>query len=214
MPLRARLLDMGQVSPWRAFGLRLALAEALGPEDAPALLVACAASSVVAVGEDRESLGEIDPAAGNAGRVPVLQLPGGAPARRIEEGDLLLSLLVPGERAAELALPAANQDRHAWLASLVEAAGGRKLEAGAADIDELAGGFALTVWLGFELAAAAGRPPSSPAELGEALLQELERRADLELVPSMPMPEELDAVYAWEARLVAAAERREASTAA
>lgn len=216
MTLRARLLDMGQVHPWRAYGLRLALAELLAAEDAPLVLLACAASAVVTVGDDRGSSGEIAAAAGEAVQVPVLRLPGGSPARRIDEGDLLLSLMVPRERAADLALPAANEDRHAWLASLVEAAGGPDLEAGAADVDVLAAGIELTAWLGCARAAspAAGRPAGSPAELGEALLRQLERRTDLELVPSMPRPEELDAVYEWERRLVAAAEREAASTVA
>lgn len=213
MPVRARLLDMGQVTPWRAYGLRLALADALRPDDPPVLLLACAASPAVAVGEDREVPGEGDPPVGEARRMPALRLPGSAPARRIEEGDLLLSLLVPGERATDLDLPSASADRRAWLASLVEAAGGPGLDAGAADVDTVAGGFVLTAWLGFDPAAGAagGRPARSPAELGEALLQQLERLTELELVPSMPMPEELDAVYAWERRLAASAERRAAT---
>jgi hypothetical protein len=211
MPVRARLLDMGQVTPLRAHSLRLALAEALGPEDDPALLVACAATSLVAIGEEREVVDEVDLEACDARRVQVMRLPGDATAGLIAEGDLLLWLILPEGRAAELNLPAAPAGRQAWLVSLLTAAAGAEtLGVGTVGVDTVASSLVLTVCLG--VGDAADPPAQSPAELAESLLQVLERQAGLELVPSMPLPEELDAVYEWDQRLVAAAERETAPT--
>jgi hypothetical protein len=201
---------MGQVTPLRAHSLRLALAEALSPADPPALLVACATSSLVALGEDREAFGEVDPTAREIRRLPLLRLPGSAPAHLISEGDLLLWLVLPGECAAQLNLPAVDEGRQAWLASLLAAVGGPEFDPGQITVDSAAGGVVLGACLSFELdpGGAEGRPVRSPAEVGEWFLQLLEQRTGLELVPSMPLPEELDAVYEWDARLAAAADRQ------
>ncbi len=216
---------MGQVGPVRAHSLRLAIAEALGVEGEPALLVACTTAPAVTLGGDRDLPAEVDLVACGELQVPVLRLAGEAAAAVHTEGALWLSLLLPDERAAGSGLPARGEGRRGWWSGLLdEAVGEEKPATRAIGVDEVAGCLVLTAYLGFGVeerlserllrrpAAAITEgehrvaPRSSPADLAESMLQVLERRAGLELVPSMPLPAELDAVYDWERKLAAMAE--------
>ena len=227
MVLRARLLDMGEVGALRAHSLCLAVAESLEEESGPVVLLARASSPAVTQGESSPSDGEIDLAACHAARVPVLRLPGAAPAALIEEGALLVRLLLPAARAAQLGLPPHEEGRYAWLRGIL-AASGVEGEAAFSRVEALAGSLVLTAGIRFGhdpglAGLIAGRSPAvtgekamalperSPAEVAESFLRGLEERAGLELVPSMPMPQEHEAINAWDRRLATRAETEAAA---
>ncbi len=205
----------------RAHSLRLAVAGTMSATGEPALLVACAATPVVTLGESRDASAEVDVEACAARRVPLVSLPGDAPTCAVGEGDLLVSLILPAGRAGELGLPSDAAGRRRWLAAIAaEAAGGGREEV-PVGLERSRASLALTLCLGCGLDSrldgllrtpprAAGREaapkaPPGPAEVAENLLRRLETEADLELVPSMPMPAELDACYDWDRRLVESA---------
>lgn len=249
--MRARLLDMGEVSALRSQSIFHAVAAGTAVEDDPALLLARPAAAYLALGEGAPGEGRVtvgvDLAHCRENRIPVVRsFLGGAPLV-IDENHLLFALALPTARAGELDLDGAPQRRNARFAEILVAAyaalgievaffpfdellaGGRRIGWMAAA--ELGDGLCLVAGLPFaidrplisrllgvdaggytsvhgELAPQSGDPGSSaPGELpdlaamAEALIGAAEAALGLELIPSMPTPGELDAIFDWDRRL-------------
>jgi hypothetical protein len=124
-----------------------------------------------------------------------------------------------------------DADCRAWLAGAVATAGVDG-ERAMCEVDTAGQGLVLTVFVGFgdeerlaallpgrstavvEAGGSASAAEQSPAEIAESVLNALEERAGLELVPSMPTPEELESVYEWDRRLAARVESEAVTPAA
>ncbi len=219
MPLRTRLLDMGELGAVRALALCRALAESAAE---PAVLVARTVSPAVTVGRETDAAAAVDLALCAARAVPVVRLPGAGPATAIATGSLVTSLILPLAAATELGLPDSPDRLGGRLLDLLPAAEGLAdgAPSRATTIETVGTAVVVTVRMAFdpdprlvgvliggrgEVGGGGAGAQRSPAELAESLLAALERRVGLELVPSMPLPEELDGVWGWERRLAGTA---------
>jgi len=217
--MRARLLDIGEVGPVRSQSTYHAVLAGIGEDDDPALLVARPVATLVSVGDVASD--EIDLQASLDGGLPVVRRLVGGPTEILDENDLLIQIVMPVRKAPPEAPAYAARPVVEMLAGLginaePDASGGLQTAAGrlgrvqAAIVDS-----ALCIAYSLTWSGPAGIPggssssvtaemddPISLADLAEALLVALESHFSLELIPSMPAPGELEAVYEWDSRLL------------
>ncbi len=236
--MRARLLDMGEVSAVRSQSIYHAIAATMGPQDSPVAVVIRPASRLVSIGIDRDPATEIDLGLCLEKRIPVLRRLLGGPAELIAENRLLSSFLIPEDGAASLrkTTPAPLTDACRTLGLEPRLGSSGELLVGdeadpprqvgtrqtgtlegswcmvaslARDPEPLERASVLLLHRGTE---AGGYPLSSLAEeledrpdfatVAERLVEAIEDSFEVELVPSMPTPDEMDAIYEWDERLV------------
>ncbi|MCP4202013.1 MAG: hypothetical protein GY769_08775 [bacterium] len=234
--MRARLLDMGEVSAVRSQSIYHAIAAAMGQDDSPVGVLLRPASSLVSIGVDRDPADEVDLESCLEDRIPVLCRRLGGGAEFVGPNRLLFDFLMPRRRIDELQPPTpeplAETCRALGLPSTLGLSGeiltgepggplrqvGRSQSGPLGESMCLAASLALdpeppehdSVLIGRRVTAddhtvsslaaeLAGRPDFST--VAEALVEAVEDTYEVELVPSMPTPAEMDAIYDWDERL-------------
>lgn len=247
--MRARLLDLGEVSALRSQSIPHAVAAGMADDHHPALLLAQPSGAYVLVGAEAAgesaSAGSVKVESCRERGVAVLAARLGGAPRLVDGNQLLVTLALPLARAGELGLDGPPERRNARFAAALAAAwatlgieveffpfdellaGGRRI--GWLGGAELEGGLCLAAALPFDVdarlhaellgidartltsvrgeletvdagpAAAASLPDL--AAMAEAVAAAAEEVLDLELIPSMPTPGELEAIYDWDRRL-------------
>lgn len=114
--MRARLLDLGNVSALRAESLPHALTAAAPPDGDPGLVLLRPASRYVSVGLARDLESEVDLAFCAAHDLPVLRRHGTGAAAVRDENRLLFHWVLPAARAVEAGLPPDLDARREYLA--------------------------------------------------------------------------------------------------
>lgn len=222
--MRARLLDMGEVGAVRSQSLFHAVTAALRADAAPVVVLLGPQSPYVTIGEGREAAEEVDLDFCRRSALPVIRRRGGGEALLFGTGHLLFGVLAPKALAAELGDPAylaraATMACRSLGVDADTAAGavrvaGRRI--GHVESVEIGDG----VWLAGSLAlvsdpelaanvfpdrddaptdvAREAGAPAAPATVAEALVEACETCFSLELIPAMPAPEEMDAIYEWD----------------
>jgi lipoate-protein ligase A len=199
-PVQSRLLDMGSVAAVRSESIYHAVAAAMRPNDDPVVVMLRPDSGYVGVGREEGAADGIDLEFCRRRGIPVIR-------RHVDGGAVL-----PAYR--ELGIPVSyTRDRG------VRVAGKRIGDMGSGEIGD-AFCFAGSMVYSFdaELASRVVRVASPEVEvtcmrehldeprqldaIGEALARAIEACYRTELVPSMPTPDELDAIYVWDRRLV------------
>ena len=199
----ARLLDMGEVAPVRSQSLFRALASLAEPPGLPLLALAIPASELVLIGTGGElAPSEID-SCRNRG-VPVLPWPGES-VRRLDRKRLVFQLVVLESAALERGWTSAEDNEVADLvARACRRAGLESARADATEISSADGAIGAVevctsagrvVVLGDLAVAVAGRGGLEPAALAEGLVSTFEEAMGLEFEPSLPTPDELEAIY-------------------
>ncbi|MDH3254242.1 MAG: hypothetical protein OEM62_04550 [Acidobacteriota bacterium] len=100
--MRARLLDMGEVGPIRAYSIPHAVTAGLDHASEPALILISPASPVVSLDQTTGAPLEIDLGLCAEHGIPVVRRRGGLGTTLVGPGHLLLALSVPRSRAAEI----------------------------------------------------------------------------------------------------------------
>lgn len=217
--MQARLLDIGEVGPVRSQSAYHAVLSGIGADDVPVVVLARPAGTLVSVGDTQE--GEVDLRESLESGLPVVRRLTGGPTEILDENDLLIQVVMPVAKAPAEAVPTAAKPAVEMLAAfgisavqdeeggLVTATGrlGR-VHAGVLDA-------ALYVLYSLAWSGPAGVPggctssvtaqmdePVSLADMAESFLAGLEHHFGLELIPSMPTPSELEAIYDWDGRLL------------
>lgn len=217
--MRARLLDLGEVGPVRSQSAYHAVLAEIDGDDDPVLLLVRPVATLVSVGD--AGCEEIDLQAFLDSGLPVVRRLTGGSTEILDENDLLIQIVMPVAKAPDGAVPTAAQPVVEMLVGLgisatVSDSGGLHTEAGrlgrvhAAVVES-----ALCIAYSLTWSGPAGIPggcsssvtaemeePVSLAEMAELLLAALERHFSLELIPSMPTPGELEAIYDWDGRLL------------
>lgn len=226
--MRARLLDMGEVGAVRTQSLWHAVTACLRPGDDPVALLLRSSERLVALPETLEAADAVDLDECRRRGVPVVSRRTGGSPILIDPGQLLWHLLLPPADAGEVE-PAAGERLAAALGEAAAEACAAVSEAGeetrSVEVESgtLAAAAGEAVWGSVrfvltypgELAEALLAPrfvsPLAPLDgtpapnvLAEAFAGALERRLGWELVPSMPTPAELEAVYELDLELSAA----------
>lgn len=239
--MRARLLDMGEVSAVRSQSIYHAIAATAGADDPPVAVLLSPASELVAVGRNVDVSNALDLESCLLDRIPVLRRRLGSDVRPIEKNRLLLYVLLPGSSGEELTIQAERLavDICHGLGVKVEVRFGQLVVVSTSSADVRSLGITEVdvvediPCFGIELAVALesdkvsiaahlgvresdlestslsremGRPIES-AVVAEAMIEFLEKNLGLELVPSMPTPAEMEAVYEWDERLVVRSDR-------
>ncbi len=241
--MRARLLDLGDVSAVRSQSVYHAVTAGMEPEDDPVLILVRPVTTAVAIGSFKGSMPDLDFCA--ARRLPVIWRHDGSGTNVLDENRLCFQLAVSRERSYELGLPRDPAVRFERLAGAsVEAYRRLGIDAafrpfnhvhvgelliGCIDLAEIGQGICAATAMIFDfnpellagvqrtsiaeiestrtsirrqLADAPGSVlPDLPA-IAEAVVAAWESCFDLELVPSLPTPEEMEAVHEWDERLV------------
>lgn len=95
---RARLLDMGRVSPLNSQAVYHGLAEAMGPESEPALILVRPNAPYISIGAHQELEKEVDTAyCGQAG-LPIYRRHVGGGAVLLDESQVFFQFVVPNRR--------------------------------------------------------------------------------------------------------------------
>lgn len=233
--MRARLLDMGEVSAVRSQSIYHAVAAAMGPGDSPVAILLRPASRLVSIGVDRHAVDQIDLALCLEHRIPVIRGFAAGPPRVIDRNRLLVSCAFPTGTAEGLDTiadgPVVEACRALGLAVRLGSSGeilaGENGESspravGSVRIGTLERASCLVADLAVEpalplpegmlvpgavrvpassLTDELGEPPESAA-VAEAVVKAFESSFALELLPSMPTPDEMEAIYEWDERLV------------
>ncbi len=128
--MRARLLDLGEVSAIRSQSLPHALTAAARPDGEPALVLLRPLSRYVSIGLARDLESEVDLAFCAENGLPVIGRHGAAAATLRDENQLLFHLVASAARASEAGLPAGLVGRCEYLARpQIEAFRGMGIEA-------------------------------------------------------------------------------------
>ncbi len=249
--MRARLLDMGEVSAVRSQSLARAAAAVLDPASDPVVVLVKPSEPIVSIGGSAPAPESVALDFCRAERIPVVRSPRREGAWFHGPGHLLLELVTPPGRASELGLGAESgrwPDRAARPLVAVCAQLGLDARVGERGRIEVAGrciarfeashlpSSVAVSWdlfvgsepgeLEAEARALAGSDgistrelreslaarrtsfaaelaePLGFAQIAEAAVAALEAGLDLELVPSMPTPPEMDAIYEWDQRML------------
>lgn len=236
--MRARLLDMGEVSAARSQSIYHAVAATMGPEDSPVAIVSRPASGLISIGIDRDPATEIDLEMCLEQRIPVLRRLLGGPAEVVADNRLLLSFLIPegGDTTLRDLTPApiVNACRVLGLESssgpsgeiLVGGEDNQPSQVGMSQTGSLGKSLCMVASMardpeplerasllllhrgteagGYHLTSLAKELEKRPdfATIAEGLVASIEDNLEVELVPSMPTPDEMDAIYEWDERLV------------
>jgi lipoate-protein ligase A len=233
--MRARLLDMGEVSAVRSQSITHAIAATMGPESHPAAILLRPASRLVSIGVERNPVDEVDLAECLKHRIPVMHRLTGGPARLIDRNRLMVSCCFPADstRGAVVTTddPIVKACRELELAVRLGPEG--EIETGSVSeaapraignvrIGKIEESWCLVADLAIEpdppqpesvlvpgvtslpsssLTRELGEQPAS-AVVAEAIVEALESSYALEYLPSMPTPDEMEAIYEWDERLV------------
>lgn len=237
--MRARLLDLGDVSAVRSQSVYHAVTAAMGPEDDPALILARPASAVVSVGSFKGAMPDLDFCW--ARRLPVVWRHDGGETNVVDGNRLCFQLAMPRVRGFELGLPRDLVGRFKRLAQTsidayrrlgIEtvllpvnrlAVDGRTI--GRIELSEIGHGIcaaaAMVFEFDFELLAGVLRTTAAEIEnsttsirrqlaeapgsglpgleaIAEAVVAASESCFGLELIPSLPTPEEMEGIYEWD----------------
>ncbi len=226
---------MGEVSAVRSLSLYHAVASTADPADCPVAILLRPASTAVSIGCDRNPVEEVGLELCATRQMALLRrmLPG--PARWVQPSQLLVAVVVPGGRSAEVGeagVAAITEACRALGVPATRAAGGLLEVAGATpsrslgtvDVGSIERSICLLAELAIDpapdpgnrflttdspepscLSAELGQQPES-AVVAEALVRALEASLEFVFIPSMPTPAEMDAIYDWDERLVIDAE--------
>jgi lipoate-protein ligase A len=232
--MRARLLDLGDVSAVRSQSVYHAVTAAMGPEDAPALILVRPASAGVSVGSFKGAMPDLDFC--RARRLPVAWRHDGGETNVVDGNRLCFQLAMPRERAFELGLPrdlvgrfkrlaqtSIDAYRRLGIAAVLLpvnrlAVDGRTI--GRIELTEIGQGIcaaaAMVFEFDFELLAGVLRTTAAAIEnsttsirrqlaeppgleaIAEAVVAASESCFGLELIPSLPTPEEMEGIYEWD----------------
>jgi len=127
--MRARLLDMGEVGPIRAYSIPHAVTAGLDKGSEPALILISPASPVVSLDQTTGAPPEVDLRLCAEHEIPVVRRRGGLGTTLVGPGHLMLALSVHRSRAAEMGVPEDGQGLaerfgQAIVAALLELGGG------------------------------------------------------------------------------------------
>ncbi len=114
--MKARLLDMGVVSPLRSQSIYHGVTESMQPDGDIAFSIMRPAKPYVSVGYFQETEREVDLAYCESRRMPVYRRHVGGGAVLLDSNQLFFHVMVPVARAGELGLPERLADRFAFLA--------------------------------------------------------------------------------------------------
>ena len=114
--MKARLLDMGMVSPLRSQSIYHAVTQCMGPDSDLAVTLMRPSKPCVSVGFFQEAEREVDLAYCEASRIPVLRRHVGGGAVLLDMYQLFFHVILPSAKAAEFGLPPRFADRFAYLA--------------------------------------------------------------------------------------------------
>ena len=95
---RARWLDMGQVDPLTSQAVYHGLAEAMGPEDPPALILVRPDAPYISIGAHQELAKEVDTAYCEQAGLPVYRRHVGGGAVLLDQDQLFFQFVVPNRR--------------------------------------------------------------------------------------------------------------------
>ncbi|MFQ5483606.1 MAG: biotin/lipoate A/B protein ligase family protein [Nitrospinaceae bacterium] len=242
--MKARLMDMGSVSPLRSQSLYHALTASMDAGSDVVITLMRPKARYVSIGFFQEAGVEVDLEFCRRNKLEVIRRQVGGGAVLLDGGQLFFHVILPSARAGELGLPPRLGDRFAHLAAPpidayrklgIQAefrpvndihVQGRKI--GGTGMGEIGEGlvFAGSMMLDFDTATMArvlkvpeekmrdkiaetldaymttmkrelGEKPAL-ATVAEHLVDAFEERYGLELIPSLPTPEELDEVYRWD----------------
>lgn len=246
--MKARLLDMGSVSPLRSQSIYHAITSCMRPDSDVAITLMRPNARYVSIGYFQEAGREVDLAYCAENRLPVIRRHVGGGAVLLDEDQLFFHVMLPSARAREFGLPLNLRERFEYLARPPIAAyrelgveadfkpindihvKGRKI--GGTGVGEIEEGlvFAGSMMFDFNTTLMA-RVLNIPDEkmrdkiseslesymstmvkelgmrpaleiVAEALTKAFEQTYGLELIPSMPTPEEMDALYQWDEQLI------------
>ena len=247
MALKARLLDMGTVSPLRSQSIFHALTACMQPHSDIAVSLMRPNSQYVSIGYFQEAGVEVDLEYCRAQGLPVYRRHVGGGAVLLDGGQLFFHIMLPQARTGDIGLPHGLVQRFAYLAGpAIEAYRKLGVEAtfrpindihvrgkkiGGTGVGEIEEGlvFAGSMMLDFDTAMMAkvlkvpdekmrdkiadtlgnymttlkkelGAAPPLDTVAG-AIVSSIEEAFDLSLEPSLPTPEELEAMYEWDRRL-------------
>jgi lipoate-protein ligase A len=231
--MRARLLDLGEVGPVRSQSAYHAVLATRGEGADPVLVLARPVAPLVSIGD--AGAGVVDLEAAEAAGLPLVARRIGGPAAILGAGDLLIQLVMPTATAPAAAVRTAAEPVVAMLAALGvaarAAADGSLATArgrlGSVQVAVLESALCLVYNLTWKVpsalpaglaggsttsVAAESEDPPNLADLAERLLSAVEDHFGLELIPSLPTPAELEAIYEWDERLLLAAGEARART--
>lgn len=214
--MRARLLDLGEVGPVRSQSAYHAVLARIADDDDPVVFLVRPAGALLSIGDAGTTPGE------DTSELPRVRRLIGGPTQTLDENDLLIQIVFPTAKTPTTALATASNPVLEQLADLditatltttgdLETTAGTigHVQAGVVE-SALAIVFSLT-WNQSppgttapktSSLAAQMETPIPLAELAEKLLAALENHFALELFPSLPTPEELEAIYEWDERLL------------
>lgn len=203
--MRARLLDLGEVSAIRTQSIYHALASGLGAGDAPVVVLSRPASPFLSISSSSGAGSSEHSLEAETGAAAVIRrlLPG--EPERVDENHLLLQVVMPSPDAE---LPAPAQERADRLGKALADACRATAGAGLLCAPDRVGfgriGSAACFTAGARLGTGSrvGDVPH-PGVVAEALLVAAEAFFGLDLVPSLPTRDEMEEVYEWDRRLLA-----------
>ena len=114
--MKARLLDMGHVSPLRSQSIYHAVTDCMRPDSDVAITLMRPNDRYVSIGYFQEAEREVDLAYCEANGLPVIRRHVGGGAVLLDGNQLFFHVIVPAARAREFGLPAALEDRFSFLA--------------------------------------------------------------------------------------------------